>query len=107
MGFDRREFRGEIPQFFIDMANNQIRKQQAEQSKAQAANQAEAEQTANELNTTLDQKNTDKEQNSLDEIDIEIRRSNGLPVPEDDDDRPQEQAEFLDKETLRKIGIIK
>ena len=35
MGFDCREFRGEIPQFFIDMANNQIRKQQAEQYKAQ------------------------------------------------------------------------
>ncbi|MFA5546351.1 MAG: Mu transposase C-terminal domain-containing protein, partial [Sphaerochaetaceae bacterium] len=106
MGFDHREFNGEIPQFFIDMANNQIRKQQAEQREARAANQAETEQTANEQNTTIEHNNTDNEPNILDEIDLGIRRPNDLPVPEDDDNRPQEQVEFLDEETLRRIGII-
>ena len=93
MGFDRREFRGEIPQFFIDMANNQIRKQQAEQNKQPG------------------QDDTDKPQHTLDEIDIEPMRSEGIPIPgedeEDEDDSNQEPIEYLDKETLRRIGIFK
>ena len=111
MGFDRREFRGEIPQFFIDMANNHIRKQQAEQNKAQANTQTKPAKSSSEQNKQPDHDDTDKRQHTLDEIDIELMRSEGIPIPGEDDDKeddsPQEPIEYLDKETLRRIGIFK
>ena len=110
MGFDRREFRGEIPQFFIDMANNQIRKQQEEQNKAQANTQTKTDKTACEQNAQPDHNDTDKRQHTLDEIDIELMRSEGIPIPgedDKDDGNPKEPIEYLDNETLRRIGIIK
>ena len=111
MGFDRREFRGEIPQFFIDMANNHIRKQQAEQNKAQPNTQPKPDQATGEQKNQPDQDDTDKRQHTLDEIDIELMRSEGIPIPGEDDgeedDSNQEPIEYLDKETLRRIGILK
>ncbi|MCK9342194.1 MAG: Mu transposase C-terminal domain-containing protein, partial [Synergistaceae bacterium] len=111
MGFDRREFRGEIPQFFIDMANNHIRKQQAEQNKAQANIQTKPDKATSEQNKQPGQDDTDKSLHTLDEIDIELMRSEGIPIPgEDEDDEDgsnQKPIEYLDKETLRRIGIFK
>ena len=109
MGFDRREFRGEIPQFFIDMANNHIRKQQAEQNKAQSNTQTNPDKTACEQNAQPDHNDTDKRQHTLDEIDIELMRSEGIPIPGEDEEEEstQEPIEYLDKETLRRIGIFK
>jgi hypothetical protein len=111
MGFDRREFRGEIPQFFIDMANNQIRKQQAEQNKSQPNTQIKPDNATSEQNKHPDQDATDKRQHTLDEIDIELMRSEGIPIPgedeDDEDDSNQKPIEYLDKETLRRIGIFK
>ncbi len=110
MGFDCREFRGHIPQFLIDMANNQIRKQQAEQNKAQANTDTKPEKATSEQNKYPDQDSTDKRQHTLDEVDIELMRSEGIPIPgedDNDDDNPKEPIEYLDKETLRRIGIIK
>lgn len=111
MGFDRREFRGEIPQFFIDMANNHIRKQQKEHNKAQTDNQTKPDKATSEQNKQPDHDDTDKRQHTLDEIDIELMRSEGIPIPGEDadkeDDSPQGPIEYLDKETLRRIGIFK
>ena len=111
MGFDRREFRGEIPQFFIDMANNHIRKQQKEHNKAQTDNQTKPDKATSEQNKQPDHDDTDKRQHTLDEIDIELMRSEGIPIPGEDDcdedESTQEPIEYLDKETLRRIGIFK
>ena len=111
MGFDRREFRGEIPQFFIDMANNHIPKQQKEHNKAQTDNQTKPDKATSEQNKQPDHDDTDKRQHTLDEIDIELMRSEGIPIPGEDDcdedESTQEPIEYLDKETLRRIGIFK
>jgi hypothetical protein len=93
------------------MANNHIRKQQAEQNKAQANTQTKPDKATSEQNKHPDQDDTDKRQHTLDEIDIELMRSEGIPIPGEDadkeDDSPQEPIEYLDKETLRRIGIFK
>ncbi|HQQ68518.1 MAG TPA: hypothetical protein PLX77_06795, partial [Candidatus Cloacimonadota bacterium] len=62
-----------------------------------------------EQNKQPDHDDTDKRQHNLDEIDIELMRSEGIPIPGEDEEEEstQEPIEYLDKETLRRIGIFK